>query len=999
MAKSSATCFNFITCGNGCTGNDSRKDHGSESQEKDSKEKRRWSFRKRAAQHRVLSTTVEIEQSSSSKDEHENESVCDQNKQIMHESTGKSTLSALMDESTGKSTLSALMDKPSESTETAVTFKAPETHVSADRISEVSAVIDIQAAVRAYLACREFDRLKCIVSLQALVRGHLVRKQAARTLRCARAIVRLQALVRARRVRLSEEGLAIREKLEDIRRQNGSKGNVLERNGSNASINNDTFVSEKLFSNGFANQLLKAIPKTDSLYMEYDPDHCNSGWKWLERWMAASPWGSGLSVHANNTSNCLNESENAHILEARAENPGHILIKESNSMLGPVIDQPEVESEKITVSLTKGSNLTSSPDSVSDQLDSKTNLSNSILDSLPDRLNEQLKQASNSVLTKDSVDAVDCNCSPREESIVILDYMSTSASVPSKHETNSENGNDSLGNMQSSYYDSISNQLSIPLRNTSHQSLESVPSESNTEPDNPQLASRKLTNSTMDSLSDQLNIEGESCICDSRKASNSTLDSVSCQIEPVIENSMHLRRVSDSASDSVSEQLNMEIRDDSSSSVNSLDQLKDEAGNFYCNLSKVSNTTRDSVLGQHRIESENPQSNLSIISNPAAISVLDQTEVNVESPNCQLEKDLNVVSGSTSVPIEAEKSTHSFVKTLTSDMDCVLNHPEVEAENSKCTLNSVVDSVSVQPGNSSNTNLDSFSDQLQPQVEAENGNYILEDENYKIEKASNVAFDSTSLQVEAEKPTDSFRTLTLDMDCVSNQPKVEAESNKGTLSSVMDSVPLQPVTVSSSNSGSPSVQLQPRVEAENGHCRLDKLSNTAFDSIPSVQGTSPIHQSTTSSPASNKPENASAQQGVISSGDSIRTNHKRRLESPIKSNLENSAVSRRRSSSGSRKAGHSENDSQGSPSLPNYMAATASAKAKFRAVNSQDSSPDVQEYGTAKRRNSFPASNGNEHTGSPQAHRSSPQGQRNTKGNGVHSPRDSTEKLKQEWRR
>eukprot|EP00253_Pinus_taeda_P009018 PITA_09018 len=882
---------------------------------------------------------------------------------LMDESTEKSTLSALMDESTEKSTLSALMDKPSESTETAVTFKAPETHVSADRSTEVSAVIDIQAAVRAYLACREFDRLKCIVSLQAHVRGHLVRKQAARTLRCARAIVRLQALVRARRVRLSEEGLAIREKLEYIRQQNGSKGNVLvkERNGSNASINNDTFMSEKLFSNGFANQLLKAIPKTDSLCMEYDPDHCNSGWKWLERWMAASPWGSGLSVHANNTSNCLNESENAHILEARAENPGHILIKESNSMLGPVIDQPEVESEKITVSLTKGSNLTSSPDSVSDQLDSKTNLPNSILDSLPDRMNEQLKQASNLVLTNDSVDAVDCNCSPREESIVILDYMSTSASVPSKHETNSENGNDSLGNMQFSNYDSISNQLRIPLRNTSHQSLETVPSESNTEPDDPQLASRKLTNSTMNSLSDQLNIEGESCICDSRKASNSTLDSVSCQIEPVIENSMHLRRVSDSASDSVSEQLNMEIRDDSSSSVSSLDQLKDEAGNFYCNLSK--------------------------------------TEVNVESPNCQLEKDLNVVSGSISVPIEAEKSTHSLVKTLTSDMGCVLNHPEVEAENSKCTLNSVVDSVSVQPGNSSNTNLDSFSDQLQPQVEAENGNYILEDENCKIEKASNAAFNSTSLQVEAEKPTDSFRTLTLDMDCVSNQPKVEAESNKGTLSAVMDSVPVQPVTVSSSNLGSPSVQLQPRVEAANGDCRLDKLSNTAFDSIPSVQGTSPIHQSTSSSPASNKPENASAQQGVISSGDSIRTNHKRRLESPIKSSLENSAVSRRRSSSGSRKAGHSENDSQGSPSLPNYMAATASAKAKSRAVNSQDSSPDVQEYGTAKRRNSFPASNGNQHTGSPQAHRSSPQVQRTTKGNGVHSPRDSTEKLKQEWRR
>lgn len=54
------------------------------------------------------------------------------------------------------------------------------------------------------------------------------------------------------------------------------------------------------------NQLLKTIPKMDSLCMKYDLDHCNSGWKWLERWMAASPWKSGLSVQANNTVKCLN---------------------------------------------------------------------------------------------------------------------------------------------------------------------------------------------------------------------------------------------------------------------------------------------------------------------------------------------------------------------------------------------------------------------------------------------------------------------------------------------------------------------------------------------------------------------------------------------------------------------------------------------------------------------------------------------------------------------
>jgi hypothetical protein len=52
-------------------------------------------------------------------------------------------------------------------------------------------------------ARRSFRALKGIVRLQALIRGHLVRRQAISTLRTTWLVVKFQALVRGRNVRLS----------------------------------------------------------------------------------------------------------------------------------------------------------------------------------------------------------------------------------------------------------------------------------------------------------------------------------------------------------------------------------------------------------------------------------------------------------------------------------------------------------------------------------------------------------------------------------------------------------------------------------------------------------------------------------------------------------------------------------------------------------------------------------------------------------------------------
>ncbi|OIS97723.1 PREDICTED: protein IQ-DOMAIN 14-like [Nicotiana attenuata] len=77
-----------------------------------------------------------------------------------------------------------------------------------DIIREQRAILNIQTAFRGYLARKALRALKGVVKLQALIRGHNVRKRAKMTLQYMQSLVRVQTQVCDQRRRLSCEGIS-----------------------------------------------------------------------------------------------------------------------------------------------------------------------------------------------------------------------------------------------------------------------------------------------------------------------------------------------------------------------------------------------------------------------------------------------------------------------------------------------------------------------------------------------------------------------------------------------------------------------------------------------------------------------------------------------------------------------------------------------------------------------------------------------------------------------
>lgn len=182
------------------------------------------------------------------------------------------------------------------------------------------AAIVIQTAFRGYLARRALRALKGLVKLQALVRGHNVRKQAKMTLRCMQALVRVQARVLDQRIRLSHEGSRkstfsdTNSAIESRYLQDISDRKSMSREGSSIADDWDdrphtieevkamlqhrkeaAMKREKTLSHAFSQQIWRTR-RSPSIGNE---DELQERPQWLDRWIATKPWDSSSRARAS----------------------------------------------------------------------------------------------------------------------------------------------------------------------------------------------------------------------------------------------------------------------------------------------------------------------------------------------------------------------------------------------------------------------------------------------------------------------------------------------------------------------------------------------------------------------------------------------------------------------------------------------------------------------------------------------------------------------------
>ncbi|KAF0916721.1 hypothetical protein E2562_011568 [Oryza meyeriana var. granulata] len=208
------------------------------------------------------------------------------------------------------------------------------------------AAVRIQAGFRAFLARRALKALRGIVRLQALVRGRLVRRQLAVTLKCMNALLRVQERARERRAPCSADGrdshdaLAERDGRADHVKQAeeqwcDSQGSIAEVRSKIHMRHDAVAKRERGIAYALSHQprssKQSARPSSPARSLRnHESNRCNHDWSYIEGWMATKPWESRLMEQNHSELKCSKNSGELNLAGSKLSNGSSVKIRRNN---------------------------------------------------------------------------------------------------------------------------------------------------------------------------------------------------------------------------------------------------------------------------------------------------------------------------------------------------------------------------------------------------------------------------------------------------------------------------------------------------------------------------------------------------------------------------------------------------------------------------------------------------------------------------------------------